>query len=131
MIASTSWRKLSYADMIRRQTQSLDQQLEEDRVKSRNLINNFNMEITTCKLEYEWLKGCYTGVVKSRMSITNLETQMTKAGISNCVILPIGGNLVLLSAEGDTSMENIMADNHGKVWSDKFFKSLAQQWGEC
>ncbi|GAB4860745.1 hypothetical protein Ancab_035908, partial [Ancistrocladus abbreviatus] len=115
MIASSSWRKLSYTDMVRRRTQSPDQQLEADRGKSRNLINNFNMEIATCKLEYEWLKGCYTGVVELRMPITKLKAQLIKVGISNCVVRLIGGNLVLQSVKGDTRMEKIMADNRGKL----------------
>ncbi|GAB4842225.1 hypothetical protein Ancab_012183 [Ancistrocladus abbreviatus] len=115
MIANTNRRKLSYADMVHRRTHSPYQQLKADRGKSRNLINNFNMEIKTCKLEYEWLKGCYTGVVKLRMSITKLGAQLIKVGISNYVVRLIGGNLVLLLAEGDIRMGKIMANNRGKL----------------
>ncbi|GAB4843381.1 hypothetical protein Ancab_013345 [Ancistrocladus abbreviatus] len=123
-------RKPSYADMVCCRTHSPDQQLEADRGKSRNLINNFNMEIKTCKLEYEWLKGCYTEVVKSRMSITKLGARLIKASISNYVIRPIGGNLVLLSVKGDTRMEKIMVDNRGKLVgiNEGLQKSSEMEW---
>ncbi|GAB4846072.1 hypothetical protein Ancab_025070 [Ancistrocladus abbreviatus] len=107
--------KLSYADIVHCQTCFPNQQFEANRGKSRNLHNNFNMEIKACKLEYEWLNGCYIGVVKSRLSITNLGAQLSKAGISNCVVQPIGGHLVFLSVKGNASMEKIVSYNCGKL----------------
>ncbi|GAB4840394.1 hypothetical protein Ancab_021160, partial [Ancistrocladus abbreviatus] len=92
---------------------------------SRNIHDSFNMELKTSKSEYEWLNACYIGTVKSPESMTSLGAQLNKVGISKCDMRPIKGNLVLLSANRNETMEKIMSDNQGKL-ARRF--TLVQPW---
>ncbi|GAB4853987.1 hypothetical protein Ancab_040190 [Ancistrocladus abbreviatus] len=159
-VANTNRLKPSYADIVSRRPCSPNQQVRAVKGNSTNILDSFNLELKLCKTEYEWLNACYTGVVKSMESINNLESELIKEGISNCVVR---GNLVLLSAIGNGNMEKIMSDYRGKlvrwfnslrpwekqdvgynrvvwirctsiplhIWSDNFFMNLARHWGEC
>ncbi|GAB4846859.1 hypothetical protein Ancab_025867 [Ancistrocladus abbreviatus] len=70
------------------------------------------------ELGYSWLNNCYTGVLKHANLLTVVGDKLAEENIGNCLLRPIGGNLVLLSATGGASMAEVLHEN--SLW----FESL-------
>ncbi|GAB4829025.1 hypothetical protein Ancab_018682, partial [Ancistrocladus abbreviatus] len=61
--------------------------------------------------DYEWLTGSYTGVLKPRCPLLNMTPQKFCEAVPQCRIRYLGGRMVLLTAEGESDLANIIANN--------------------
>ncbi|GAB4861040.1 hypothetical protein Ancab_036199, partial [Ancistrocladus abbreviatus] len=101
----------SYANLVHCPPQSSYHSSHTSGIKEKEQTHQY-LEVTSHELEYSRLRGSYTGVLKTVNTLPIPGDKLVEAGIRNCLIRPIGGNLVLLSATGDASMARIMRENH-------------------
>ncbi|GAB4827486.1 hypothetical protein Ancab_034370 [Ancistrocladus abbreviatus] len=57
----------------------------------------------------------HTGILKSSCLLSTIQDRMLGEAIPLCEIRPLGGRLVLMLASEESSMEDIVANNHDKL----------------
>ncbi|GAB4830357.1 hypothetical protein Ancab_019996 [Ancistrocladus abbreviatus] len=75
--------------------------------------------------DYAWLKGSFTGVLKSSWSLSNILYRRLREVVLHCRFRHLGGRMVLLTVDGESDLATII-DNNGDNLS-LWFEEL-QPW---
>ncbi|GKV46218.1 hypothetical protein SLEP1_g53217 [Rubroshorea leprosula] len=75
--------------------------------------------------DYEWLKGCYVGMVHSVEMVRNLQEKFYMEGYFSCRIQAMGGKMVLLDCEEKNELKDLV--EMASDWLSQWFE-VVRPW---
>ncbi|GAB4834922.1 hypothetical protein Ancab_033189, partial [Ancistrocladus abbreviatus] len=106
----TGLRGMSYVDVVRSPPRA-NYLSNQEHGESKQQQVHLCVEVNSYESELSWLRGSFTGILKSINTLLDLGKKVKEAGIRNCLTRPIGGNLILLTTTGVESIEEIARKN--------------------
>ncbi|GAB4832369.1 hypothetical protein Ancab_006385, partial [Ancistrocladus abbreviatus] len=112
----------SYAEVVNSTAQTRDSKKE-----TWTQIKKPSLTVTTKRKDQDWLRGCLDREIKSITMLEGLEAEMENEGIRVYRLRPMGGNQVLMSTMGASSVvESVERD---RQLLERWFK-IIRPWKE-